>query len=87
VLGFREGGQDTAWQRQVAGLYVTAGAIRHSSGAGCCAARAPSQRLAPALLRADERLFDDLGTQTIELERISVIEWPYATHLFFTVRR
>jgi hypothetical protein len=39
------------------------------------------------LLGAGKRLFDRLGNQAIELEQIDVIESPYATHLFFTVRR
>jgi len=43
--------------------------------------------LAPVLLGAGKRLFGNLGDQTIELERTGVIESPYATHLFFTVRR
>jgi dihydrofolate reductase len=43
--------------------------------------------LAPVLLGAGKRLFDQLGDQTIELERTRVVESPYATHLFFAVRR
>jgi len=43
--------------------------------------------LAPVLLAAGKRLFDHLGEQTIELDRTRVLESPYATHLFFTVRR
>ena len=43
--------------------------------------------IAPVLLGAGKRLFDHLGSKTIELERTGVIESPYATHLFFTVRR
>jgi dihydrofolate reductase len=43
--------------------------------------------LAPVLLGAGKRLFDHLGTQTIELERTRVVESPFATHLYFTVRR
>ena len=43
--------------------------------------------IAPVMLGAGKRLFDHLGDQTIELERTGVIESPYATHLFFTVRR
>lgn len=35
---------------------------------------------------AGKRLFDHLGGQAIELERTRVIESPYATHLYFTVR-
>ncbi len=42
--------------------------------------------LAPVLLGAGKRLFDHLGGQTIELERTGVIESPYVTHLYFTVR-
>ena len=30
---------------------------------------------------------DVFGNQIIELERISVVGSPYATHLFFTIRR
>jgi dihydrofolate reductase len=43
--------------------------------------------VAPVLLGAGKRLFDHLGDQAIELERTRVVESPYATHLFFTVRR
>ncbi len=43
--------------------------------------------VAPVLLGTGKRLFGNLGHQTIELERTGVIESPYATHLFFTVRR
>jgi dihydrofolate reductase len=43
--------------------------------------------LAPVLLGAGKRLFDHLGGQTIELEPTQVTESPYATHLYFTVRR
>jgi dihydrofolate reductase len=43
--------------------------------------------LAPVLLGAGKRLFDHLGTQTIELERTRVVESPFATPLYFTVRR
>jgi dihydrofolate reductase len=43
--------------------------------------------VAPVLLGAGKRLFDKLGNQTIKLERTGVIESPYATHLFFTIRR
>jgi dihydrofolate reductase len=43
--------------------------------------------LAPVLLGAGRRLFENLGGQTIELERTRVIESPYATHLDFTIRR
>ena len=37
------------------------------------------------LLGAGKRLFDNLGNQTIELERTGVIESPYATHLYLSV--
>jgi dihydrofolate reductase len=43
--------------------------------------------LAPVLLGAGKRLFDHLGNQTIELQPTRVIESPYATHLYYTVRR
>jgi len=43
--------------------------------------------LAPVLLGAGKRLFDHLGNQTIELQRTRVIESPYVTHLFYSVRR
>jgi dihydrofolate reductase len=43
--------------------------------------------LAPVLLGAGKRLFDHLGDQLIELEQTRVIESPYATHLFYAVRR
>lgn len=43
--------------------------------------------LAPVLLGAGRRLFENLGGQTIELERTWAIESPYATHLNFTIRR
>jgi dihydrofolate reductase len=43
--------------------------------------------LAPVLLGAGKRLFGQLGDRTIELERTRTVESPYATHLFFTVRR
>jgi dihydrofolate reductase len=42
--------------------------------------------LAPVLLGAGKRLFDQLGDRKIELERTGVVESPFATHLFFTVR-
>jgi len=41
--------------------------------------------LVPVLLGAGTRLFDNLGTEHIELERTSVIESPFATHLKFRV--
>ncbi|HYB18553.1 MAG TPA: dihydrofolate reductase family protein [Streptosporangiaceae bacterium] len=43
--------------------------------------------VAPVLLGAGKRLFGNLANQTTELDRTGVIESPYATHLFFTVRR
>jgi dihydrofolate reductase len=43
--------------------------------------------LAPVLLGAGKRLFDHIGHQTTELQQTRVIESPYATHLFYTVRR
>jgi dihydrofolate reductase len=43
--------------------------------------------VAPVLLGAGKRLFDNLGNQTTTLERTGVIESPYATHLFFTIHR
>jgi dihydrofolate reductase len=42
--------------------------------------------IAPVLLGSGKRLFDDIGDQTIELDRTSVIESPFATHMIFTVR-
>jgi len=42
--------------------------------------------VAPVLLGAGKRLFDHLGDQVIELERTGVVESPYVTHLFFTIR-
>lgn len=42
--------------------------------------------VAPVLLGAGKRLFDRLGDQVIELQRTRVVESPYATHMFFTVR-
>ncbi len=41
--------------------------------------------LAPVLLGAGVRLFDHLGTEPIQLERIRVIEAPGVTHLRFRV--
>jgi hypothetical protein len=40
-------------------------------------------RVAPVLLRVRKGLSDIFGNQIIELERISVVGSPYATHLFF----
>lgn len=42
-------------------------------------------QLAPELLGEGRRLFDNLGTEHIELERTTVIESPYVTHLRFRV--
>lgn len=42
--------------------------------------------VAPVLLGAGKRLFDHLGNRTIELERTGLIESPFATHMFFTIR-
>ena len=42
-------------------------------------------QLAPVLLGEGRRLFDNLGTEHIELERTTVIESPYVTHLRFRV--
>jgi hypothetical protein len=36
-------------------------------------------------LRAGRRLFDHLGDEHIELQRINAIESPYVTHLRFRV--
>jgi dihydrofolate reductase len=41
--------------------------------------------VAPVLLGAGKRLFDQLGPHPIELDQTSVIESPYATHLTYTV--
>jgi dihydrofolate reductase len=43
--------------------------------------------LAPLLLGAGKRLFDNLGDKTIELQQTRVISSPYATHLYYTVSR
>ncbi|MEU7799106.1 dihydrofolate reductase family protein [Micromonospora arborensis] len=42
-------------------------------------------QLVPVLLGAGTRLFDDLGTDHIELERTAVLESPHVTHLRFDV--
>ena len=42
--------------------------------------------VAPVLLGAGKRLFDHLSNRTIELERTGLIESPFATHMFFTIR-
>lgn len=42
-------------------------------------------QLVPVLLGAGTRLFDRLGTDPIELERIGSIESPHVTHLRFRV--
>lgn len=44
-------------------------------------------QLAPVLLGAGRRLFDNLGAEHIELERVRTVESPYVTHLWFRVRR
>ncbi|MEV1143007.1 dihydrofolate reductase family protein [Micromonospora sp. NPDC049799] len=44
-------------------------------------------QLVPVLLGTGTRLFDDLGTDHIELERTAVIESPHVTHLRFRVVR
>ncbi|MCI4061258.1 dihydrofolate reductase family protein [Micromonospora sp. R77] len=44
-------------------------------------------QLAPVLLGAGRRLFENLGTEHIELERFRTVESPYVTHLWFRVRR
>jgi dihydrofolate reductase len=41
--------------------------------------------LAPVLIGKGSRLFDHLDTDHIELERTSVIESPFVTHLRFRV--
>ena len=41
--------------------------------------------MAPVLLAGGVRLFDNLGTKSIELESIRAIEAPYVTHLGFRV--
>ena len=43
--------------------------------------------LVPVLLGAGLRLFEQPGSDPIELERIEVIEYPWFTHLRFRVRR
>jgi dihydrofolate reductase len=43
--------------------------------------------VAPVLLGAGKPLFANLGDRPIELERTEVVESPYASHLFFNVRR
>ncbi|MCG5469292.1 dihydrofolate reductase family protein [Micromonospora sp. LAH09] len=42
-------------------------------------------QLVPVLLGAGTRLFDDLGTDHVELERTAVIESPHVTHLRYHV--
>lgn len=41
--------------------------------------------LAPVLLGAGVRLFDNLGTMPVQLERTRVVEAPSVTHLYFRV--
>jgi dihydrofolate reductase len=43
--------------------------------------------LVPVLLGDGARLFEDLGAERIELERMPAIDTPAATHLRFLVRR
>lgn len=43
--------------------------------------------LAPILLGAGTRLFDELGGAPIELEKISVIDTPSVTHLKYRVKK
>lgn len=43
--------------------------------------------VAPVLLGAGKRLFGHPGEQTIELERTRIVASPYATHLYYAVRR
>jgi dihydrofolate reductase len=42
--------------------------------------------IAPVLLCRGKCLFDHIGNHTIKLERISIVESPYATHITFAVR-
>jgi dihydrofolate reductase len=44
-------------------------------------------QLVPVLLGAGTRLFDHLGPEPIELERMTTIESPHVTHLRFRVLR
>jgi len=44
-------------------------------------------QLVPVLLGAGTRLFDHLGPEPIELERMTTIESPHVTHLRFRVVR
>ncbi|NUR69473.1 MAG: dihydrofolate reductase [Hamadaea sp.] len=44
-------------------------------------------QLVPVLLGSGVRLFDQLGTEHIELERTRVLGSPHVTHLRFRVRR
>jgi dihydrofolate reductase len=43
--------------------------------------------LIPVLLGEGVRLFEDLGSERIELKRIRCIETPSATHVRFEVER
>jgi dihydrofolate reductase len=43
--------------------------------------------VAPVLLGEGKRLFDHIGSRTVQLERTRVVESPHATHLYFNVRR
>lgn len=44
-------------------------------------------QLVPVLLGTGTRLFDNLGTDHIELQRTAVIESPHVTHLRFHLVR
>ncbi|MEV2237078.1 dihydrofolate reductase family protein [Micromonospora sp. NPDC049891] len=44
-------------------------------------------QLAPVLLGTGRRLFEHLGDEHIELERLAVVESPHVTHLRYRVRR
>lgn len=44
-------------------------------------------QIAPVLMGQGRRLFEHLGNQPIELERVKAIESPYVTHLQFRVRK
>jgi dihydrofolate reductase len=41
--------------------------------------------LVPVLLKAGIRLFEHLGTKRVKLQRIRLIESPFATHLKFRI--
>jgi dihydrofolate reductase len=44
-------------------------------------------QIAPLLLGRGRQLFEHLGSEPIELERVKVIESPYVTHLHFRIRK